>query len=255
MQEAYVNYSVADSIATIEFYTPQHNSLPASILQQLADTITQAGNDENTKVIILKSGGNKTFCAGASFDELVNIETEEQGLLFFSGFANVINAMRTCPKFIIGSVQGKAVGGGVGLASSCDYTLATVHAQIKLSELAIGIGPFVVGPAVERKIGNAAAYELAIDAANFRSAEWALQKGLYADIYTNTEALEEAVNTLAKTLINYSSAAMAAIKKAFWQGTEHWNELLLQRAAISGKLIVSEESRNFINAFKARNKA
>lgn len=249
---AYTNYTTENNIGIIEFYTPQHNSLPAIILQQLADAVTHAGNDDNCKVIILKSFGNKTFCAGASFDELMSINNEEEGLVFFSGFAKVINAMRQCPKFIIGSVQGKAIGGGVGLACSCDYTLATIHAQIKLSELAVGIGPFVVGPAVERKIGNAAAYELAIDAANFRTAEWAMQKGLYVNIFTTIEALEEATNTLAVTLSNYSSQAMHEIKKVFWEGTENWNELLMQRAAISGKLILSDFSKKFLVNFKAK---
>ena len=152
MQNSFVKHSITNTIATIEFFTPQHNSLPSSILAELANTITALGNNKECTVIIIKSIGNKTFCAGASFDELIQIETPEQGLQFFSGFANVINAMRKCPKFIIGSVQGKAVGGGVGLASACDYTLATKQASIKLSELAVGIGPFVVGPAVERKI-------------------------------------------------------------------------------------------------------
>lgn len=252
MQSSYVNYGIDNSIATIEFFTPHHNSLPASILAQLASTITLASNDEACKVIILKSAGEKTFCAGASFDELIAIETPEDGLQFFSGFANVINAMRKCPKFIIGRVQGKAVGGGVGLAAACDYTLATKNAAIKLSELAVGIGPFVVGPAVERKVGNAAAYELAIDAANFRTAEWAKQKSLFVEIFENIAELDAYINEFAKNLSTQSPMAMAAIKTAFWSGTEHWDELLLQRAAISGKLVLSDFTKNFIHSFKAK---
>ena len=252
MQSPYVSYSLANAIATIEFYTPQHNSLPASILAQLAIKIVEAGNDDICKVIILKSAGEKTFCAGASFDELIQIETSEQGLQFFSGFANVINAMRKCPKFIIGRVQGKAVGGGVGLAATCDYTLATKQASIKLSELAVGIGPFVVGPAVERKIGTSAAYELAIDAANFRSAEWAKQKGLFVEIFENIADLDAHIAQFAENLSTQSPMAMADIKAAFWSGTEHWDELLLQRAAISGKLVLSNFTKEFINGFKGK---
>ncbi len=252
MQTPYVRNSIVNAIATIEFYTPQHNLLPASILAQLATTFTQLSNDENCKVIILKSAGEKTFCAGASFDELMAIETTEQGLQFFSGFANVINAMRKCPKFIIGSVQGKAIGGGVGLAAACDYTLATNQASVKLSELAVGIGPFVVGPAVERKIGTAAAYELAIDAANFRTAEWAKQKGLFVEVFEKIVDLDENVEQLAKHLSTQSPMAMAEIKAAFWQGTEHWDELLMQRAAISGKLVLSTFTKEFIKNFKAK---
>ncbi|MBS4044395.1 MAG: enoyl-CoA hydratase/isomerase family protein [Chitinophagaceae bacterium] len=251
MQSSYVQYSVTDTIGVIEFFTAQHNSLPASILEQLAQAFYTAAQDSNCKVVLLKSAGERTFCAGASFDELINIETEEQGLQFFSGFANVINAMRKCPKFIIGCVQGKAVGGGVGLASACDYTLATKYAQIKLSELAVGIGPFVVGPAVERKIGTSAAYELAIDASNFRSAEWAKEKGLFVEIVENIDELQAKSMELAKNLSTQNPEAMAEIKKAFWSGTEHWDTLLMQRAAISGKLVLSDFTKEFIKKFKA----
>ena len=251
MQSSYVQYSVADAIGVIEFFTAQHNSLPASILEQLAQTFDTAAKDEMCKVIILKSIGERTFCAGASFDELLAIETKEQGLQFFSGFAKVINAMRKCPKFIIGCVQGKAVGGGVGLASACDYTLATKFAQIKLSELAVGIGPFVVGPAVERKIGTSAAYELAIDASNFRSAEWAKEKGLFVEIVENIDELQAKSIELAKNLSTQNPEAMAEIKKAFWSGTENWDTLLMERAAISGKLVLSDFTKEFIKKFKS----
>jgi len=250
MSEAYVKYSAENNIGTIEFFTAQHNSLPAKILSQLAETIENAGADKESKVLILKSGGNKTFCAGASFDEILLIENEKQGVEFFSGFANVINAMRQCPKFIIGRIQGKAIGGGVGLASSCDYNFATVFSGIKLSELTIGIGPFVVGPAVERKIGTTAAYELAIDATHFRSAQWAKEKGLFVEIFDSIELMDDAIFKLATTLASSSSEAMKEIKKIFWSGTESWNELLLQRAAMSGKLILSEEIKKAIASFK-----
>jgi methylglutaconyl-CoA hydratase len=253
MQSAYVNYTIKNAIGIIEFYTPHHNSLPSTILSQLTTAIDNASADESCAVIILKSAGEKTFCSGASFDELIAIETTEQGLQFFSGFANVINAMRKCPKFIIGCVQGKAVGGGVGLASACDYTVATKYAAVKLSELAVGIGPFVVGPAVERKIGTSAAYELAIDATNFRTADWAKQKGLFIEIFENKEEMEQFAMQFANNLSTQSSAAMAEIKKAFWSNTEHWDELLLQRAAISGRLVLSSFTKEFINQFKSKN--
>lgn len=248
--DAYVKYSIANQIGTIEFFTNKQNSLPTAILTKLASTIEDAGKDNLSKVLILKSGGDTTFCAGASFDELLLIKNEEQGAAFFNGFAKVINAMRDCPKFIIGRIQGKAIGGGVGLASSCDYCLATIHASIKLSELAIGIGPFVVGPPVERKIGNTATYELTIDGRNFRSAQWAKEKGLYAEIFDTTEAMDQAIAQLANTLASSSAVAMKEIKKIFWTGTEHWNTLLPARAAISGRLILSDESITAIKTFK-----
>ena len=250
--EGHVKSHIEHGINTIEFFHPQSNSLPGKILEELAREIHFAGTHDETKVIILRSGGEKTFCSGASFDELLSIKTKEEGLHFFSGFAQVINAMRKCPKFIIGRIQGKCVGGGVGLASAVDYAIATNKAEIKLSELAVGIGPFVVGPAVERKIGTAAFSALAIDAGTFRNAEWARRKGLFAEVHENTENLDEAVYNLANTLAHSNPAAMAEMKKIFWKGTEHWDELLKERAAISGKLVLSDFTKKAIEKFKAK---
>jgi methylglutaconyl-CoA hydratase len=251
MSSDYVKSHIEHGINTIEFFHPQSNSLPGKILEDLSREIHFAGTHDDTKVIILKSAGDKTFCSGASFDELVAIKNEAEGLKFFSGFAHVINAMRKCPKFIIGRIQGKCVGGGVGLAAAVDYAIAMNHAEVKLSELAVGIGPFVVGPAVERKIGTAAFSTLAIDAATWRSTDWAKRKGLYSEIHETIENLDEAVYKLANTLAHSNPAAMAEMKKIFWKGTEHWDELLKERAAISGKLVLSEFTKNAIEKFKA----
>ena len=252
MSEGHVNSHIEHGINTIEFFHPQSNSLPAKILEALAREIHFAGTHDDTKVIILKSGGDKTFCSGASFDELASIKTVEEGTHFFSGFAQVINAMRKCPKFIIGRIQGRCVGGGVGLAASVDYAIAMNSAEVKLSELAVGIGPFVVGPAVERKIGTAAFSTLAIDASTWRSTDWAKRKGLYSEIHETVENMDEAVYRLANTLAHSSADAMKAMKKIFWKGTEHWEELLKERAAISGKLVLSEFTKNAIAKFKAK---
>lgn len=239
-------------ITTISFFHPSHNSLPGAILNELANAITRAGQDEDTKVIVLKSEGDRTFCAGASFDELIAIKDKAQGLEFFSGFAKVINACRTSTKIIIGRVQGKAIGGGVGVAASTDYCFATKHAAVKLSELAIGIGPFVVGPAVERKVGLSAFSQLSLDASEFRSAAWAKEKGLYAEVYETTEEMDAAVQAFAAKLASYSPEALKAMKEVFWQGTAHWDELLVKRAAISGTLVLSDFTRSFIQSFKAK---
>lgn len=239
-------------LATVEFFHPLSNSLPGKVLAKLAQTITELGEDASVKLILLRSAGDRAFCAGASFDELISIEDLETGKVFFSGFANVINAMRKCPKLIIGRVQGKAVGGGVGLASSVDYCYATKHAAVKLSELAVGIGPFVVGPAVERKLGLAGMSDLAINATEWRSAEWAFQRGLYNDIFDDAAAMDAEVEALVSRLLTKSSAAMKGLKRIFWEGTEHWDTLLAERAAISGELILSQEAKDAINAFKKK---
>ncbi len=250
--EGYVRSVIEEGIATIEFFHPASNSLPGAILNDLAKTINDIGIDDRVKVIILRSAGDRAFCAGASFDELVAISNDADGKKFFSGFANVINAMRKCHKLIIGRIQGKAVGGGVGLAAAVDYAIATEDASVKLSELAIGIGPFVVGPAVERKVGVSSFSQLAIDATEWRSAEWAKKHGLYAELHSNIAELDDAVNSLAHRLANSSPDAMAHLKKIFWHGTEHWDILLAERAAISGRLVLSDFTRNAISKFKAK---
>jgi methylglutaconyl-CoA hydratase len=250
MTEAYVNYQVDESIATIEFFHPDQNSLPGNILARLAETITQVGMLNEVKVIILKSGGDRTFCAGASFKELININDAETGRVFFAGFANVINAMRKCPKFIIGRIQGKTVGGGVGLAASTDYCMATKFAAVKLSELNVGIGPFVVSPAIERKMGVSAMSQIAIDANTFYDANWAMQKGLYAQVFESIEAMDEAVLNFAKHLCTYNPEAMLEMKRVFWRGTDDWDQLLADRAAISGRLVLSDFTKETLKKFK-----
>ncbi|GGX23901.1 enoyl-CoA hydratase/isomerase family protein [Aquimarina muelleri] len=250
MTQPYVTLEIENQVGTIEFFHPAHNSLPGDILAKLAQTITDAGTNDDIKVIVLKSGKDRTFCAGASFKELININDAETGKVFFSGFANVINAMRKCPKFIIGRVQGKTVGGGVGLASATDYCMATKYAAIKLSELNVGIGPFVVGPAVERKIGLSAMTQIAIDANSFYDAEWARDKGLFTKVFEDIETLDAEVKAFAENLCTYNPEAMKDMKKAFWTGTEDWDTLLAERAVISGRLVLSDFTKEKLKGFK-----
>jgi methylglutaconyl-CoA hydratase len=251
-KEGYVKNELHAGIRTIEFFHPQSNSLPSKILEELTLALHDAAGDEDVKVIVLRSAGEKAFCAGASFDELAAIQNAEQGLQFFSGFANVINAMRKCPKLIIARIQGKCVGGGVGMAAAVDYAIALDTAEVKLSELAIGIGPFVVGPAVERKIGPSAFSQLAIDAGMWRNAEWAKRRGLFAEVHSSIEHVDESVSRLSNQLMHSSPEAMAEMKKIFWKGTEHWDQLLSERAAISGRLVLSSFTKNAIEKFKAK---
>lgn len=250
MAEAYVKQHIENEVGYIEFFHPAHNSLPGELLADLANSIEEAGRNEHIKVIVLKSGGDRSFCAGASFNELINIDDETSGKIFFSGFANVINAMRKCPKFIIGRIQGKTVGGGVGLAAATDFCMATKFAAIKLSELNVGIGPFVVGPAVERKIGTSGLSQIAIDANTFYDAEWAREKGLYANIYESTDDLDAAVKVFAENLCNYNVEAMKELKSMLWKGTEDWDSLLAERAAISGRLVLSDFTKETLKRFK-----
>ncbi len=250
MSDPYVNIEIENGVGTIEFFHPAHNSLPGDILAKLAQTITEAGEAEDIKVIVLKSGRDRTFCAGASFKELININNAETGRIFFSGFANVINAIRKCPKFVIGRIQGKTVGGGVGLAAATDYCMATKYASIKLSELNVGIGPFVVGPAIERKIGLSAMTQIAIDANSFYDAEWARDKGLFTKVFEDIETLDTEVKAFAEHLCTYNPEAMKDMKKVFWEGTEHWDTLLAERAVISGRLALSEFTKETLKRFK-----
>jgi methylglutaconyl-CoA hydratase len=246
----YVKSEIHKGITTIEFFHPQSNSLPRRLLEELANEIHAMGTDKDTKVIVLRSGGEKAFCAGASFDELMQIENEKKGFDFFSGFANVINAMRKCPKLIIGRIHGKCVGGGVGLTAAMDYAIAIESVDVRLSELAIGIGPFVIGPAVERKIGSSAFSQLAIDATMWRNSEWSRRKGLFAEVHPNKEGMDESVSRLSHQLAHSSPEAMAELKKVFWKGTDDWDDLLSKRAEISGRLVLSPFTKEAIAKFR-----
>jgi len=248
--ESYVKLLIENTVGYIEFFHPNQNSMPSDILLQLKETIMEAGKNNDINVIVLKSGGDRTFCAGASFNELMSINNEESGTDFFSGFAHVINAMRMCPKLIIGRVQGKTVGGGVGLIAATDYCLATQHASIRLSELSIGMGPFVIEPTVSRKIGLSAMSQMSIDAETFFSAEWAKEKGLYADVFETIEALDDAVKTLVEKLSTYNPEALKQMKTVFWDGTEHWDALLIERAKMSGKLVLSDFTKSTLKRFR-----
>jgi methylglutaconyl-CoA hydratase len=250
MATPYIKNEIENGIATLSFFHPEHNSLPSNLLSELVDTINNLGKNDAVKVVIIKSDGGTTFCAGASFQELISIENEATGKLFFSGFANVINAMRKCPKIIIGSIHGKAVGGGVGIAAATDFCLATKFASIKLSELTIGIGSFVVAPAIERKIGISALSQLILDANNFYSADWAHSKGLYNGVYENNNELESAVHAIAQNLANYNPSALIELKKVIWKDTENWDELLKERAAMSGKLVLSAFTKEALKKFQ-----
>ncbi|MCH2021757.1 MAG: enoyl-CoA hydratase/isomerase family protein [Saprospiraceae bacterium] len=247
-----VEVNIENRIATIEFFHPSHNSLPGNLLAKLANAITEAGQNDEIVVIVLKSSGDRTFCAGASFDELIAIKDLESGHAFFMGFANVINACRKCPKIIIGRVQGKAVGGGVGVASAVDYCFATKYSSVKLSELAIGIGPFVVGPAVERKLGTSAFSQMAINATEWYSANWALQNGLFANVSDSAEDMDAQIKILSTRLAKSNPQAQTQLKKVFWEGTEHWDKLLAERASVSGTLVLSDFTVNAINSFKSK---
>ncbi|WP_299047529.1 enoyl-CoA hydratase/isomerase family protein [uncultured Polaribacter sp.] len=241
---------IENKIATIEFGHPASNSFPSELLKRLQKELLLVGKKKEVAVIVLKSEGDRAFCAGASFDELVTISNLEEGKRFFSGFANVINAMRTCGKLIIGKVQGKAVGGGVGLAAACDYVLATEHASIKLSEFTIGIGPFVIEPAVSRKVGIAATAALTLEATSWKTAYWAKEKGLFAKVYETQKELNNEVEIFAEKLASYNPEALSEMKKVLWKGTENWNDLLAERAAITGELVLSDFTKNALVKFK-----
>jgi methylglutaconyl-CoA hydratase len=246
--EGHVKVETHKGVTSIEFFHPKGNSLPRRILEDLAQEVHAAAGDKETHVIVLKSAGDSVFCSGASFDELLAVRSEAEATEFFTGFANLINEMRKCPKFIIVRVQGKCIGGAMGLAASADYCIAFEKAEIKLSELSIGIGPFVVGPAVERKIGLSAFSQLAIDSTMFRNADWAKRKGLFAEVHESIENMDESISRLASTLAHSSREAMQEMKKIFWKGTEHWDILLKERAAISGRLILTESARTALQS-------
>ena len=252
MSKGTVYHRKEGALATITFFHPKGNSLPSDMLNSLVGLFETLGQDTEIKVILLQSEGEGSFCGGASFDELLVVSTPEEGKSFFSGFANLINAMRKCPKPIIGRVQGRAVGGGVGIIAATDYCYATETADIKLSELSIGIGPFVIAPAIERKAGIATLSELSLDAKSWKTAYWAQKKGLIQRVYENTREMDEGISILTSQLSSYSVEALEEMKKVFWGGTEHWDKLLIDRAEKSGQLVLSDFTKKALASFKLK---
>ena len=243
-----VSSFVEDGIADVCFGHPKSNSLPSTVLRGLADEITAVGLRDDVRVVILRSYGTAAFCAGASFDELSSIRDKNAGKEFFLGFARVILAMTRCTKPIVTRVHGKAVGGGVGVVAASDYAIATESAALRLSELAVGIGPFVVGPAIERKVGPGPFAAMALDA-DWRDAAWGERHGLYSKLCATPSDLDEAVVKTAHALSQANPAAVQRIKEIAWSGTEHWPTLLDQRAEMSGTLVLSEYTRAAISKF------
>jgi len=250
--EGSVLTSIRENIATITFGHPASNSFPSALLDRLIENINRVSDDDSIQVVILQSEGEKTFCAGASFDELIAIQNLEEGKKFFSGFANLINAMRACSKLIIGRVQGKAVGGGVGIIAATDYCFATEKADIKLSELTIGIGPFVIEPAITRKVGIAAFGKLSLDGTEWHTSYWAKEKNLYSRVFESTRDMDEYLESLSKKLASYNPEALKAMKKVFWDGTENWDNLLIERAEISGQLVLSDFTKEALQKFNRK---
>jgi methylglutaconyl-CoA hydratase len=242
--------TINNTIATVQFSHPASNSFPRKLLDALTEELNQLSTNAAVSVIVLRSEGTGAFCAGASFDELLAISDLAEGTEFFSGFANLINAMRTCSKIIVGRIHGKAVGGGVGIAAACDYAFATIESAIKLSELAIGIGPFVIEPAVSRKIGKTAMTEMTLAATEWKNTDWAHDKGLYAKVVENQVELDIHIAHFTSKLASYNPEALVQMKKIIWEGTEGWDTLLLERAAISGELVLSDFTKNALNQFK-----
>ncbi len=250
MENGNLSLEINDGVGVITFGHPNSNSLPSILLRKIADAFNQLSSDDNVRVILFQSEGTRAFCAGAALNELIAIQNEAEGLAFFSGFAHIINAIRKSSKLVIGRIQGKAVGGGVGLIGACDYTFATQESAVKLSEISIGIGPFVIEPTLRRKMGLAATSQLSIDATNWRNAEWAKQYGLFSEVYPSIEAMDEAINILVNKLSGYNQESLKALKQGFWEGTEHWDDLLIERAKLSGQLVLSEETQKALAKFR-----
>ncbi len=242
--------NIQNNVATVEFGHPASNSFVTELLQRLTNSLNEISQNKDVSLIILRSEGDGPFCAGASFNELMAVSNQEEGTQFFSGFAHVINAMRQCSQPIIGRVQGKAVGGGVGLIAACDYVFASVDAAVRLSELTIGIAPLVIAPAVERKIGVAGLAEMSLAPTEWKNAYWAKEKGLFSKVYDTSKEMDKEIEYFTSQLGRYNSEALRELKKVLWQGTDNWNQLLTDRAIITGKLALSPHTKKALEAFK-----
>jgi methylglutaconyl-CoA hydratase len=242
---------IANRNARVTFSHPKSNALPGVLLGDLALEFDALAKAPDVRVIVLRSEGGSTFCAGASFDEFRAVSTPAEGKEFFSGFARLILAMIRCPQFVLGRVHGKAAGGGIGIIAACDYSFALETAAVRLSELAVGIGPFIVGPVIERKVGPGPFAAMAIDT-EWRDAAWCERHGLFSRVFDTTHALDAVLNVTASRLASSNPEAMLRMKRMFWSGTEHWETLLFDRASMSGELVLSDYTKRAIEAFNAR---
>ena len=247
--QPFVTSQIKNHISEITFGTPKSNSLPSEILEKLAQIILTEGSKPEVKAILLKSEGEKAFCAGASFDELLEINDLETSKKFFGGFAKVLNAMRNCGKIVVVRVQGKTTGGGVGIACAADYCFATENASLALTEINLGIGPFVIGPYVERKIGKSQFTAMAIDA-DFRSANWAEQHNIYHSVSPTIAEMDAEVAQFLEKLATKSTDALALIKKVSWEGTEHFDKLMPKRILMSASLLLEDSTKANIEKIK-----
>ncbi|NND31304.1 MAG: enoyl-CoA hydratase/isomerase family protein [Saprospiraceae bacterium] len=237
---------VRDQVSWITFSHPKHNSMSSAQLQRLSNVLLEEGSSSQSKVIVLQSAGDRTFCAGANFDELLAIRTMEEAIQFFQGFAQLILAIAGCEKLVIGRVQGKAVGGGVGVLAAMDYCMATQWASVRLSELSIGIGPYVIEPAILRKIGRASFTKLALNPQEWQTADWAREEGLYQDVFEDNRKLDIYLKKYLQTMTSYSYEALKGMKQMLWQGAEDWSGLLSERAKTSARLLMQEETRELL---------
>lgn len=244
-----VQLNITHNIATISFYSIKSNSFTSIMLHELSQLLDEVSKNETINVVILKSEGEKTFCAGASFDELLQVENEEDASLFFSGFAKVILAMKNCKIPIITRVQGNAVGGGVGIIAASDYAFSLNNCKVKLSELSLGFGPFVIEPAVSRKIGIIAMQNISYNPVEWKNIQWARENNLFQETFETIELMDEKIEIFVNQLSNYSRDALVELKKVFWNNTEHWDKLLYERAAISGKLALSSYTKVKLKEF------
>src|SRR5690606_8836165 len=242
--------NIVNGIATVEFGHPAGNSFVADLLDRLTLAIDQLSENIEVSVIVLRSEGDRAFCGGASFEELTQISTLSEGKIFFNRFALLINSMRRCKKVIVGRVQGKTVGGGVGIVAACDYVFAAEAAAVRLSELTIGIAPLVIAPAVERKIGVAALSEISLSPTEWKNAYWALEKGLFSKIFPKLGELDREQGIFTDNLAKYNPEALMEWRKVLWEGTDHWDKLLTDRAELSGRLVLSEQTKTALHTFK-----
>lgn len=247
--QPFVTSQIENQISTITFGTPKSNSLPGEILEKLAKTILEEGAKPEVKIILLKSEGEKAFCAGASFDELLEIKDLETSKKFFGGFAKVLNAMRTCGKIVVVRVQGKTTGGGVGITCAADYCFATENASLALTEINLEIGPFVISPFVERKVGKSQMIAMSLDA-EFRDANWAVQHNVYNKIFSTISEMDEEIEKFLNRLSTKNHKVLAKIKELSWEGTEHFGEILPEKINISANLVLEDSAKENIQKIK-----
>ncbi len=209
-----ITYSVEDGVATVTIDEPERrNPLSLAVMAELTEGVASAGVDETVRVIVLTGAGDEAFSAGGDlsggFVDSPLPDHQARGIL-----ADLFRAMRSCPKPIIGRINGVALGGGFGVAAACDITIAADHAKFGTPEINLGLWPMMISAVLLPLAPRKQLLEMML-AGRIIDAGEARDMGLVTRVVP-ADYLDAAVGETATSLASKSPAALALGKSSFY---------------------------------------